>query len=120
LGGSAGESGFIEFATQGRCSVFLSFAGVIQGDIADHLCHPCPEVGAWLKLIQLPQREQRCLLNDILRPCSVSSDPDGDEPEGTEGSLELRSEVQWLLGSRRSVVARWGIPVCPSHVTTIS
>src|SRR3954469_16021151 len=97
--------------------MLLPFSRVVEGNITDHLCHPCTEVGPRLKLIQLPQRQQRCFLHDIFSAAAVAGDANCHEPEGAKGCFELRSEIQRLLVTARSTLAR-RIPVCPAHVNT--
>src|SRR2546421_3196328 len=109
------RAGFFQFRSKGRGPMFLAFACVVEGDIANHLCHPCPEVGPWLKLVQLPQRQQRCFLHDIFGGAAIAGDSYGHEPKGAKGCFKLRSEIQRLLLTARSTLVR-RIPSCPAHV----
>jgi hypothetical protein len=67
---------------------------VIQGNVSNELTHPRGETGADLKLIDFGVSENDGFLYDVLRGEGILDHPSGDQPEGSEGGLDVGSEIE--------------------------
>jgi hypothetical protein len=58
----------------------LLFPPSVQCDVANHLPHPCGEIGSSLELLELAKGDGGGLLHHVFRERSVTHDSDGNEP----------------------------------------
>ena len=74
---------------------------IIQGDVTNDFCEPCPYVRSGLACVPLSHRNYRCLLNNIFGIGMIPHDSNRHEPQCTMRGTELRRKTRW--GIRRVV-----------------